>query len=142
MIYKAILGKRYIIDDFIDTVELRLDHETILPAKVYKLDGDTVIIDTELLFAVGQPVSMGGYPTGSNGNRNFRLLEVSITNTPVLEKAMITEIVYDSNDNLLPKPTITSIIDGSYLDKFELEIPIQTESSKLSDLIHYLYKGE
>lgn len=142
MIYKAVLGKRYIIDDFIDTVELRLDHETILPAKVYKLDGDTVIIDTELLFAVGQPVSMGGYPTGSNGNRNFRLLEVSITNTPVLEKAMITEIVYDSNDNLLPKPTITSIIDGSYLDKFELEIPIQTESSKLSDLIHYLYKGE
>lgn len=142
MIYKAVLGKRYIIDDFIDTVELRLDHETILPAKVYKLDGDTVIIDTELLFAVGQPVSMGGYPTGSNGNRSFRLLEVSITNTPVLEKAMITEVVYDSNDILLPKPTITSIIDGSYLDKFELEIPIQTESSKLSDLIHYLYKGE
>ena len=142
MIYKAVLGKRYIIDDFIDTVELRLDHETILPAKVYKLDGDTVIIDTELLFAVGQPVSMGGYPTGSNSNRSFRLLEVSITNTPILEKAMITEIVYDSNDNLLPKPTITSIIDGSYLDKFELEIPIQTESSKLSDLIHYLYKGE
>lgn len=38
MIYKAILGNKYIINDFIEKVELRLEHNIILPATIYKYD--------------------------------------------------------------------------------------------------------
>ena len=39
-----------------------------------------------LLYEVGQFVSIGGYPYGG---RKFRLLELSITDNPVLDKAKI-----------------------------------------------------
>lgn len=107
MIYKAILGNKYIINDFIDKVELRLDHNIVIPADIYKYDRNTVVIDTPLLYKVGQPVSIGGYP---EGGKNFRMLELSITDFPVLENSYISEVVYDSTNNLFSKPSIDSIL--------------------------------
>ena len=91
MKYYAKLGGQYRIDDFIDEVQLRLDHQTILPGTVKKIDGNTVLIDTPLNYKVGQGVSIGGYETGGKW---FRLMEVSITDYPVFKDAMITRRIY------------------------------------------------
>lgn len=91
MKYYATLGGQYRIDDFIDEVELRLDHNEILPGKVTKIDTDTVLIDTPLNYKLGQGVSIGGYETGGKG---FRLMEVSITDYPVFVDAKITRRIY------------------------------------------------
>lgn len=111
MIYKAILGNKYIINDFIEKVELRLDHNIVLPADIYKYDRNTVIVDTPLLYKVGQPVSIGGYPEGGKG---FRLLELSITGFPVLKDSYISEVVYDSTDIWFLKPSIQSVLNNTY----------------------------
>ncbi|MDM7533515.1 hypothetical protein QUE06_00870 [Lactococcus lactis] len=110
MIYKAILGNKYIINDFIEKVELRLEHNIVLPADIYKYDRNTVIVDTPLLYKVGQPVSIGGYP---EGGKNFRMLELSITDFPVLENSYISEVVYDSTDIWYLKPSIESILNDT-----------------------------
>lgn len=91
MKYYAKLGGQYNIDDFIDEVELRLDHNEILPGVITKIDGNTVLIDTPLNYKLGQGVSIGGYETGGKG---FRLMEVSITDYPVFVDAMITRRIY------------------------------------------------
>ena len=91
MKYYAKLGGQYRIDDFIDNVELRLDHTQILPGKVTKIDDNTVLIDTPLQYKLGQGVSLGGYETGGKG---FRLMEVSITDYPVFQDAKITRRIY------------------------------------------------
>ena len=91
MKYYAKLGGQYRIDDFIDNVELRLDHNEILPGSITKIDTDTVLIDTPLQYRLGQGVSIGGYETGGKG---FRLIEVSITDYPVFQDAMITRRIY------------------------------------------------
>ena len=91
MKYYAKLGGQYRIDDFIDNVELRLDHTQILPGTVKKIDGNTVLIDTPLNYRIGQGVSLGGYETGGKG---FRLMEVSITDYPVFADAKITRRIY------------------------------------------------
>ena len=91
MKYYATLGGQYRIDDFIDEVELRLDHNEILPGTITKIDGNTVLIDTPLQYKLGQGVSIGGYETGGKG---FRLMEVSITDYPVFVDAMITRRIY------------------------------------------------
>ena len=91
MKYYAKLGGRYKIDDFVDTVELRLEHHTLLPGTISKIDGNTVLIETELQYKVGQGVSIGGYETGGKG---FRLMEVSITDYPVFADAKITRRIY------------------------------------------------
>ena len=91
MKYYAKLGGQYRIDDFIDNVELRLDHTQILPGVIKKIDGNTVLIDTPLNYKLGQGVSIGGYETGGKG---FRLMEVSITDYPVFVDAMITRRIY------------------------------------------------
>ena len=91
MKYYAKLGGQYRIDDFIDNVELRLDHNEILPGVIKKIDGNTVLIDTPLQYKLGQGVSIGGYETGGKG---FRLIEVSITDYPVFQDAMITRRIY------------------------------------------------
>ena len=114
MIYKAILGNKYIINDFIEKVELRLEHNIVLPADIYKYDRNTVIIDTPLLYSVKQGVSIGGYP---EGGKNFRLLELSITDFPVLENSYISEVVYDSTDIWYLKPSIKSILNDTYTEK-------------------------
>ncbi len=114
MIYKAILGNKYIINDFIDKVELRLEHNIVLSADIYKYDRNTVIIDTPLLYQVKQGVSIGGYP---EGGKNFRLLELSITDFPVLENSYISEVVYDSTDIWYLKPNIESILNDTYTEK-------------------------
>lgn len=91
MKYYAKLGGQYRIDDFINNVELRLDHTQILPGTVKKIDGNTVLIDTPLNYKLGQGVSLGGYETGGKG---FRLMEVSITDYPVFADAKITRRIY------------------------------------------------
>lgn len=91
MKYYAKLGGQYRIDDLIDKVELRLDHNEILPGSITKIDGNTVLIDTPLQYKLGQGVSIGGYETGGKG---FRLMEVSITDYPVFQDAMITRRIY------------------------------------------------
>ena len=91
MKYYAKLGGQYRIDDFIDNVELRLDHNEILPGTITKIDGNTVLIDTPLNYKLGQGVSLGGYETGGKG---FRLMEVSITDYPVFTDAKITRRIY------------------------------------------------
>ena len=91
MKYYAKLGGQYNIDDFIDNVELRLDHTQILPGTVKKIDGNTVLIDTPLNYKLGQGVSLGGFETGGKG---VRLMEVSITDYPVFQDAMITRRIY------------------------------------------------
>ena len=91
MKYYAKLGGQYRIDDFIDNVELRLDHNEILPGTITKIDGNTVLIDTPLNYKLGQGVSLGGYETGGKG---YRLMEVSITDYPVFTDAKITRRIY------------------------------------------------
>ena len=91
MKYYAKLGGQHRIDDFIDEVELRLDHTQILPGTITKIDGNTVLIDTPLNYRIGQGVSIGGYETGGKG---FRLMELSITDYPVFEDAKITRRIY------------------------------------------------
>ena len=91
MKYYAKLGGQYRIDDLIDEVELRLDHNEILPGVIKKIDGNTVLIDTPLNYRIGQGVSIGGYETGGKG---FRLMEVSITDYPVFADAKITRRIY------------------------------------------------
>ena len=91
MKYYAKLGGQYSIDDFIDVVQLRLDHNEILPGIITKIDRNTVLIDTPLNYKIGQGVSIGGYETGGKG---FRLTEVSITDNPVFEDAKITRRIY------------------------------------------------
>ena len=91
MKYYAKLGGQYNIDDLIDKVELRLDHNEILPGSITKIDGNTVLIDTPLQYKLGQGVSIGGYETGGKG---IRLMEVSITDYPVFQDAMITRRIY------------------------------------------------
>ena len=91
MKYYVKLGGQYRIDDLIDEVELRLDHQTILPGKITKIDSNTVLIDTPLQYKLGQGVSIGGFETGGKG---FRLIEVSITDYPVFADAKITRRIY------------------------------------------------
>ena len=91
MKYYAKLGGQYRIDDFIDEVELRLDHNEILPGSITKIDGNTVLIDTPLNYKLGQGVSIGGFETGGKG---FRLIEVSITDYPVFADAKFTRRIY------------------------------------------------
>ena len=91
MKYYAKLGGQYRINDLIDEVELRLDHNEILPGSITKIDRNTVLIDTPLNYRVGQGVSLGGYETGGKG---FRLMEVSITDYPVFADAKITRRIY------------------------------------------------
>ena len=91
MKYYAKLGGQYRINDLIDEVELRLDHNEILPGVITKIDGNTVLIDTPLQYKLGQGVSIGGFETGGKG---FRLMELSITDYPVFADAKITRRIY------------------------------------------------
>lgn len=124
MIYKAILGNQYIINDFIENVELRLEHGIILPATIYKFDRNTVIIDTPLVYPIKQPVSIGGY---AEGGKRFRMIELSITDFPVLANAYISEIVYDDKNQLMIKPTLESVLNNTHKEpnsqpKYELMV--------------------
>ena len=84
--YVATYGDKYRIDSFKGHRELRKDHLELLQGKVYYNGKNTLRIETALLYEVGQFVSIGGYPYGG---RKFRLLELSITDNPVLDKAKI-----------------------------------------------------
>ena len=84
--YVATYGDKYRIYSFKVHRELRKDHSELLSGKVYYNSKRTLRIETTLLYEVGQSVSIGGYPYGG---RKFRLLELSITDNPVLDKAKI-----------------------------------------------------
>ena len=80
--YVATYGDKYRIDSF----KGHRDHLELLNGKVYYNSENSLRIETTLLYEVGQFVSIGGYPYGG---RKFRLLELSITDNPVLDKAKI-----------------------------------------------------
>ena len=84
--YVATYGDKYRIGSFKGHRELRKDHLELLSGKVYYNSENTLRIETTLLYEVGLFVSIGGY---SYGGRKFRLLELSITDNPVLDKAEI-----------------------------------------------------
>ena len=84
--YIATYGDKYRIDSFKGHRELRKDHLELLQGKVYYNSKNTLRIATTLFYEVGQFVSIGGYPYGG---RKFSLLELSITDNPVLDKAEI-----------------------------------------------------
>lgn len=87
MKYTAKLGGYYNVQPFLD-VPLKLEHKENLPAIVNYKDYNTVYIYTDLEYEIGQKVSIGGFEIG---NRKFNMIELSITDFPVLEGAMIVE---------------------------------------------------
>lgn len=89
MRYTAKLGGKWRVQPF-DLVPLKLEHKTILPANVTYVDSNTAYIYTDLEYEVGQKVSIGGFPV--NGKK-FKMIELSITNYPVLADAQIIEKV-------------------------------------------------
>lgn len=84
--YIATYGDYYKINSFKGFVPLKLDHIELLNGKVYYNSPKTLRIETTLLYDVGQKVSIGGYLIN---RRNFNLIELSITDNPVLDKAEI-----------------------------------------------------
>lgn len=94
--YVITYGHKYQIYSFTGYVPLKLDHIEVLNGKVYYDSEKTLIIETTLLYDVGQKISIGGYPIGG---KKFRLLEVSITDYPVLENAEIISRKEIENDN-------------------------------------------
>lgn len=84
--YIATYGDYYKISSFKGFVPLKLDHIELLNGKVYYNSPKTLRIETTLLYDVGQKVSIGGYLIN---RRNFNLIELSITDNPVLDKAEI-----------------------------------------------------
>ncbi len=86
--YIASIGNKYKIERYPNYVPLKLDHRNVLQGKVYYDTQNTVRIETTLSYNVGQKISIGGYPIGG---KKFRLLEVSITDNPVLADSQIIE---------------------------------------------------
>lgn len=87
MKYTAKLGNYWKVQKFSD-VPLKLEHKETLPAIVTYCDSNTAYIYTDLQYEVGQKVSIGGYPI--NGKK-FQMIELSITDYPVLVEAEIVE---------------------------------------------------
>lgn len=98
MLYEYVVtyGHKYKIDSFKGFRELRKDHRDILAGKVYYNSKKTLRIETTILYDVGQCVSIGGYPYSG---KKFRLLELSITNNPVLSEAKIISRKVLKDDN-------------------------------------------
>lgn len=84
--YIATIGDKYQIQSFKRFVPLRLDHLGLLEGKVYFHSTKTLAIETTLFYEIGQKVSISGYPMR---NKKFRLIELSITDNPVLDKACL-----------------------------------------------------
>ena len=95
-IYVASIGHKYQIPSFTGSCPLRLDHGKLLNGRVYYESKKTLRIETTLLYEVGQEVSIGGYPMGG---KMFRLIELSITDYPVLDNAYIISRKEIENDN-------------------------------------------
>lgn len=87
MKYTAKLGNYWKVQPFSD-VPLKLNHKENLPAIVTFGDSNTAYIYTDLQYEVGQKVSIGGFPISG---RKFQMIELSITDFPVLESAEIIE---------------------------------------------------
>ena len=94
--YVVTYGHKFKIDSFKSYVPLKLDHVDLLNGKVYYNSKKTLRIETTLSYDVGQKVSIGGY---SIGGKKFRLIELSITNNPVLANAEIISRKEMNNDN-------------------------------------------
>lgn len=98
MLYEYVItyGHKYKIDSFKGYKPLKLDHKKFLAGKVYYNSKKTLRIETTLLYDVGQKVSIGGYPIGG---KKFRLIEVSVTDNPLLSNAEIISRKVINNDN-------------------------------------------
>lgn len=98
MLYEYVVtyGHKYKINSFKGFKDLRKDHKEVLAGKVYYNSKKTLRIETTLFYDIGQCVSIGGYPYS---DKNFRLLELSITNNPVLSEAKIISRKELNNDN-------------------------------------------
>ena len=94
--YVVTYGHKFKIDSFKSYVPLKLDHVDLLNGKVYYNSKKTLRIETTLSYDVGQKVSIGGYPIG---RKKFRLIELSITNNPVLANAEIISRKEIKDDN-------------------------------------------
>lgn len=94
--YVITYGHKYKISSFKRHFPLKLDHKEVLAGKVFYNSKRTLRIETTLFYDVGQKISIGGYPTGG---KNFRLIEVSITNNPVLANAEIISRKEIQDDN-------------------------------------------
>lgn len=94
--YVVTYGHKYKISSFKGFVPLKLDHKEMLSGKVFYNSKKTLRIETELSYNIGQKISIGGYPTGG---KNFRLIEVSITDNPVLDNAEIISRKVIKDDN-------------------------------------------
>lgn len=88
MIYIATVGNRFKIEKYEGSVQLRKDHREILNGAVYYYTPTKVLIETTLVYEVGQEVSIGGFPIGG---KMFDLKELSITDNPMLPNAKIIE---------------------------------------------------
>lgn len=88
MKYTVKLGSKWKVQPF-ELVPLKQEHtKQILPANVVYVDYNTAYIYTDLEYEVGQFVSIGGYQISG---KKFNVIELSITDFPVLEGAMIVE---------------------------------------------------
>ena len=89
MRYTAKLGGQWRVQPF-DVIPLKLEHKENLPANVTYVDSNTAYIYTDLDYEVGQKVSVGGFKISG---KKFKMIELSITNFPVLANAEIIEKV-------------------------------------------------
>lgn len=98
MLYEYVVtyGHKYKIDSFKSYKPFKLDHKDFLAGKVYYNSKKTLRIETTLFYDVGQKVSIGGYPIGG---KKFRLIELSITDNPVLANAEIISRKEIKDDN-------------------------------------------
>ena len=88
MKYTVKLGNKWKVQPF-ELIPLKQDHtKQILPANVVYVDYNTVYVYTDLQYEVGQLVSIGGYQISG---KKFKIIELSITDFPVLEGAKIVE---------------------------------------------------
>lgn len=88
MKYTVKLGGKWKVQPF-ELVPLKQEHtKQILPANVVYVDYNTAYIYTDLEYEVGQFVSIGGYQMSG---KKFNMIELSITDFPVLEGAQIVE---------------------------------------------------
>lgn len=94
--YIITYGHKYRISSFKGHKPLKLDHKDVLYGKVYYNSKKTLRIETTLSYDVGQKISIGGYPIGG---KKFRLIEVSITNNPVLANAEVISRKEIQDDN-------------------------------------------
>lgn len=86
--YNAFIGYKFRLQKFTDTRNLRAVHVDNLGGYCEYVDDYNLTFYTNLNYEIGQGVSIGGFPLSK---RYFELLELSITDTPRIQGAKITQ---------------------------------------------------